>query len=104
MSGEVTIELDGKQETLRSTLRAARLVNNLGGFAEVFRKLAVFDLDTYIAVVAAGLNKKPTEVDDAVYATGLPSLIAPLSTYVEYLSNGGRPIKAPKEGDGSGEA
>jgi hypothetical protein len=96
-------EVDTPLGTLKSTLRAARTVNSMGGFAEVFRKLAVFDFDAYVSVVAAGLGKKPSEVEDDVFKAGLPALVEPLSTYVEYLSNGGKPLKPAPEGAASGE-
>lgn len=79
--------------TLTPTLRAARSVNALGGFAEVLRRLAGFDFDAFVAVVAAGAGKKASEVEDAVYEAGLPSLVEPLSQFVESLANGGKPIK-----------
>lgn len=75
------------------TLRAARSVNALGGFAEVLRKLAGFDFDAFVAVVAAGTGKKASEVEDAVYEAGLPNLVESLSAFVESLANGGKPIK-----------
>jgi hypothetical protein len=100
---EVEITLNGKAETLRCTLRAAKRVNAGGGFVEILRKLAVFDQDAYFGVVAAGLDKKVAEVEDAVFATGLPDLTEPLSTYVNLLANGGKPMNAAETGD-SGEA
>lgn len=89
---DVEIELNGKPETLRCTLKAAKLVNAGGGYSEVLRKLAVFDLDAYVHVISAGLNKKPAEVEDAVYRTGLPGLTESLSEYTMLLANGGRPL------------
>lgn len=100
---EVEITLNGKTETLRCTLRAARKLNTGGGFTDVYRKLAALDLDAYIAVVAVGLDKKPADVEEAVFATGMPDLVEPLSNYVTLLANGGRPLKTT-ETDESGEA
>ena len=98
-------EIDSPVGTLKSTLRAARQISgSAGGFTETFRLLATFDLDTYIAVAAAGLGKKPADVEDKVYEVGLPNLVESFSKYVEYLSNGGKPLKAPVEGSGAGEA
>ena len=97
-------EVETPLGTLKSTLRAARIVNGMGGFSEAFRALARFDLDAYITIVAAGLNKKPSEVEDAVYALGLPTLVEPLTKYVEYLSNGGKPLKAVVGDAAPGEA
>lgn len=100
---EVEIALNDKTETLRCTLRAAKRVNAGGGFAEVLRKLAVFDQDTYFGVVAAGLDKKVSDIEDAVFANGLPDLSEPLSTYVTMLANGGKSLKTAETG-GTGEA
>lgn len=100
---KVEITLNGKAETLRCTLRAAKRVNSGGGFTEVLRKLSIFDQDTYFGVVAAGLDKKVTDVEDAVFATGLMNLSEPLSNFVTMLANGGNPIKTP-EADPSGES
>jgi hypothetical protein len=100
---EVEITLNGKTETLRCTLRAAKRVNAGGGFAEMLRKLAIFDQDTYFAIVAAGLDKKTSDVEDAVYENGLPDLTESLSTYVSLLANGGKPLKTTETG-GTGEA
>lgn len=100
---EVEITLNGRTEVLRCSLRAAKRVNAGGGFAEVLRKLAIFDQDTYFVVVAAGMDKRPEDVEDAVYATGLPELNEPLGEYVKLLANGGKPLKTTETG-GSGEA
>lgn len=102
--GEVDIELGGKTETLKATLKAAKLVSgSAGGFQNVLRQLALFDHDAYVSVVAAGLGKKPADVENSVFAAGLPSLTDALSDYVMLLTNGGKPFKAA-DGDGSGEA
>lgn len=101
---EVEVKLNGKTEVLRCSLSAAKKVNGAGGFAQVLGKLAGFDMDYYVLVVAAGLGKKPAEVEDAVYQAGLPNLTELLSQFVQLLANGGRPIAeslgAPAEGEG----
>ncbi len=96
--GEVEITLNGKTVTLRSSLKAAKMVNAGGGFQDVLRKLAAFDQDYYVVVVAAGLGKNPRDVEDDVYLTGLPSLTEILSTYVGYLANGGKPLTSGGDG------
>ncbi|MDB5620511.1 hypothetical protein [Tardiphaga sp.] len=101
--GEVEIELNGKTETLRSSLDAGKKVNAGGGYGQVLQKLAAFDQDYYVLVVAAGLGKKPSDVEHAVWKAGLPNLTEALSTYVQYLANGGKPL-TNAENDGSGEA
>jgi hypothetical protein len=95
--GEVDITLNGKPVTLRSSLKAAKLVNAGGGFTEVLRKLAAFDQDYYTIVVAAGLDKKPLDVEADVFLTGLPSLNESLSLFVQHLANGGKPLATPED-------
>lgn len=101
--GEVDILLDGKQVTLKSSLAAGKRVNAGGGYITMLGRLGAMDHDAYVQVVSAGLDKKPSDVDAAVYRTGLPDLTQSLSTFVEYLANGGKPV-APAETSGSGEA
>lgn len=103
-NGEVSIVLDGTEYTLRSSLSAAKGVSSLGGgYLGVLGRLGVLDHDTYVAVVAFGLNKKPIDVEEKVYRTGLPAITAAVSLYVTFLGNGGKPVEAAKDGDGSGE-
>lgn len=99
--GEVDIELNGKSETLKSTLKAAKAVNAHGGFMNVLARLAAMDQDFYVLVVSAGLGKKPGEVEEAVFKTGLPQLTEGLSDFVLLLTNGGKPLSGVS---GSGEA
>jgi hypothetical protein len=102
---EITLGADGeRKETLRPTLKAARFVNGMGGFSEVVRRISSLDLETHIAVVAAGLDQKPTKVEQAVYERGLRNLIGPLVDFVMLLANGGRPIEEAAEDPASGEA
>lgn len=101
---DVEITLNGKTETLRCTLRAARKVNALtGGFIGVGQRLQSFDLDTYAAIVAAGLDKKPADVEDAVFEAGLFNIFPTMDEYVGRLMNGGELIKLKETGE-PGEA
>ena len=101
----IDIKRNGKVETLRPSLGAAKRVNSAGGFSNVVNRLQAADLDFYIMVVAAGLNKKNADVEEAVYRTGLPALGADVVKFVNILANGGKPFdtEAP-QGDGTGEA
>ncbi len=92
--GEIEITLNGKVETLRPSLGAAKRVNSTGGFAHVVNRIQAADLDFYILVVAAGLGKKNAEVEDAVYRTGLPALGADVVKFVNILANGGKPFES----------
>ncbi len=93
--GEVVTPLG----TLRCTLRAAKEVSAyFGNYLDVFKKLAVFDHDAYVAIVAAGLGKARKDVEEDVYKAGLPTLTEPLSDYIGLLSNGGRPAATDDAG------
>lgn len=104
--GEVEITLAGTKYTLRCSLRAARTVSALsGGFSAAFQGLSGFNMATYVAIVAAGLDKRgndAADVEKQVYETGLEALTAPLSRYLGLLMNGGREAAASTdEGDAS---
>ena len=99
---EVEITLNGKTETLRPSLGAAKKVNSLGGFMHVHSRLQAYDLDVFTLVVAAGLEKKASEIESAVYKTGLPNLLGDVSTFVNILANGGKPLIV-NEDDATGE-
>lgn len=100
----VEIQLNGKSETLKTSLRAARVINGmLGSYIDALERLRKFDLSAYVAIIAAALDKKPGDVEEAVFSTGLSDLIGPLSRYVDSLASGGRDPSAKTEGATSGE-
>lgn len=102
---EVEITLKGKSETLKCTLKAAKAVNAIaGGFQGALVRLANMEQDSYFLIVAAGLGKKPAEIENAVYETGLTNLTEPLTSYVLLLANGGKPFATETENAGEGEA
>ena len=93
---DVEITLDGKTEKLRCTLKAARRVNSAGGFGHVVNRLQAADLDMFILVAAAGLDKEPRKIEDAVYRAGLPAIGGKLAEYANLLANGGKPYRPMK--------
>lgn len=103
MSG-VTVTLGGKEETLRPTLRAARIVNGMGSFTGAYERVRAGDLEAYIIVVAAGLNKKPDEVAQAVYEAGVIDLGQGVAEFVNLLANGGKAAAPVVEDAPAGEA
>lgn len=104
--GEVEISLNGESVVLRSSLNAAKIVNATSqGFAGAFRRLSAFDSDVFVEIIAAGTGKRSSDdikrIEEAVYRTGLGSLVAPLSKFVNYLMTGGRePSDEVDHGDG----
>lgn len=104
MQGDVELTLDAKPVVLKSTLGAAiEIDERLGGFAEAFRQLAGFKLGAFTIIVAAGMGRRPNEVKEAVYRSGMADLIAPLTEYLTLLSNGGRAPPAVEEAARTGE-
>lgn len=93
---DVDIKLDGSPVTLRPTLKAARRVSAAGGFQNVVNRLQSGDIDYYINVVAAGLDKKAADVEEKVFRTGLPALADGLVRFVNLLANGGKPFRPQK--------
>lgn len=105
--GEVEIELGGNTEKLRPTLRAAKVINALGGidgFSGVFRRIIALDLETVTAVIAAGTNKKFDKVEQDVFKAGVANLVKPASEFVSMLANGGKPLEQASESDEAGES
>lgn len=103
--GEVEITLGGVKHALRCSLRAARTVSALsGGFSAAYQGLSGYNMSTYVAIVAAGLDKRGNDaamVEKQVYETGLETLTAPLSKYLGLLMNGGREAQPVDESEAS---
>lgn len=98
-------EVDSPLGILRCSLAAAKQVNALvGGYNGAIARLGMLDHDTYVGVAAAGLGKKPSEIEAKVYSAGLVNLTAAFVTYVTYLGNGGKPMQPVAETDAEGEA
>lgn len=101
--GEVEIELSGRKEILRPTLDALLTINALGGVMGAYGKLQSYDFNAYVAIIAAGLGKKPRDIQDEVFRAGFVDFVEPLCDFVDSVSRGGK----PKNDDGkkpSGEA
>jgi hypothetical protein len=95
---EVAIKLDEKDYVLKCNLDAAKRVNAIaGGMMPAIGRLGALDFDAYVHVVAAGLDKKPAEIEVIVYRNGILELTKPLITFVEYLTNGGRVVEVKDE-------
>jgi hypothetical protein len=98
-------EVDSPLGTLRCSLAAAKSVSAIGGgYNGVLHRLGMLDFDAYVAVAAAGLGKKPSDIEAKVYNAALVDLTAPFVKYVTHLSNGGKPFAPAAETDESGEA
>jgi hypothetical protein len=82
---DVEITLDGKSETLRPSLKAAKRLSAAGGFQNVVNRLQSGDIEYYFLVVAAALDRKNTEVEEKVFRTGLPALAGGLVKFCKLL-------------------
>lgn len=90
--GDIEIRLGDEVETLRCALGPAKEINaRFGSFMDATRRVAVFDLDAYIFIVAKGVGKTTTEVGEIVFRAGIKSLVKPINDYVLSLSRGGNP-------------
>lgn len=95
---DVRITLGGAEATLQCTLRAAREVNSqFGSFSEAYRRVAAFDFEAYVGVLTSGLGKPIKEVEDDVFAAGMPALVKPVIEYLNRLANGGNLHAASEE-------
>lgn len=96
--GEVDITLDGEVATLECSLAAAKRISAAGGYLQVASRIDAMDQSAFALVIAAGLNKRADEVENAVYRSGLQTLNDPLATFLVYLMNGGKPLKPAGDG------
>ena len=93
---DVEITLDGKTETLRPSLKAAKRLSAAGGFQNVVNRLQSGDIEYYFLVVAAALDKRNTEIEERVFRTGLPALDGGLVKFCNLCANGGKPFRPQK--------
>lgn len=96
-AGNVPITLDGEDVVLRPSLKAAQTISRQAdGIMGAIDRVARFDLDALISIIALGLDKPVKEVADAVWRTGCSDLAPAAIKFLGILANGGRPS------DGSG--
>lgn len=96
--GDLKIEIDGDEVTLRATVGAGLAISRLGqggGLSSVYQKLNAWDFDTILAVIVAGMGgKNPKELQGRVFKTGLFQLAPLCIEFVTIIANGGA---RPKE-------
>ncbi len=115
LSSDVTLELDGEEYSLRSSLKAANAIsNNFGGFITAYQHLANGNLQAFQYIIRQGIpkaelqNVSTEELNEMIWRKGVTTLIGPVSKYLGRLQNGGRDPddegEAPREDDeGNGE-
>ena len=111
-AGDVTINLDGEQVTLRATLSAALALAatpedslGLGGFAAVNRAMARLDPLAITRVIVLGMGytgegPKELNIPERIFRTGYSELQPVCIDYLTRLLHGGRPAakRATQEG------
>ena len=97
----VDVTLDGETYTLKPSLKAATSIcRQFGGYLGAIQQLAGSDLNAFLFIARQAISTKTiasSDLDEAVYAAGVPTLMEPFMKYVRILQNGGR---EPVEDDG----
>jgi len=87
--------------TLTPTLGAATTINRaFGNYMDALRYVQAYDHSAYVVIVAAGLEKKPADVEQQVFAAGLVNLTDPVTLFIQSLLRGG---KDPRQDEPKGE-
>lgn len=105
--GEVMITLGDKEYTLKPSIGAMRaLSRQYGGLLPAAQQIQAFNIDAWVFVVRQGAqlsDEAAKGLDKRIYDAGLDGLMQPLVTFVNLLSNGGRPATVAA-GDDDGDA
>ncbi|SMH29755.1 hypothetical protein [Azospirillum agricola] len=92
--GEVTITLAGTDYTLKPTLQAFSVLGSrYGNHSALLGKIFAGDVPTLTTVLRQGLgfnDQQAKKLPQMMFASGVPSLIEPVSNYVFRLFNGGK--------------
>lgn len=91
-AGDVAITIDGKEYTLKPTLKAAQELSRNNGIGGMVQRCASLELDAIVQVIAAGLGRTSRDLSEKVYSTGVRNVAPAVITFLTNLSNGGRPI------------
>ena len=99
-AGDVVIIIDGEEQTMRPTLRAATEISRMtGGISGAIQRCASFDVDVIVRIVTLGLNLTPNgakALPEKLYRTGYSEITPTCIRFLGILLNGGRP---PNEED-----
>lgn len=104
-AGDVPVTLSEKgirkEFKLKCTLDAAMtLSKSYGGLVGAMNRCLNYDLDTLVAVFAAGLGKNSSSLPGAIYEEGVATCSVPAVRFITNLTYGGKP--PPKKTDGDG--
>lgn len=89
-------------DVMKCTLRATKKINaDFGSFMDAARRLDTMDFGSFVAIVAAGTNKKREDVEEDVFNIGMKDLHKSLTDYILLMSNAGRSLdeEAPQKGE-----
>jgi hypothetical protein len=100
-AGDVDLVLGDDLIVLRPTLKAAiKLSTRPGGLAEVSRKCLALDIETITDILLIASEEKiEGSVMERVFNEGLINLASPCVTFINNLSNGGKPFTDKQEGE-----
>lgn len=100
----VDVVLDGETYTLKPSLKAATSIcRQFNGYLGAIQQLAGSDLNAFLFIARQAIPTKTiasADLDEAVYAAGVPTLMEPFMKYVRILQNGGREPVEDDGGDG----
>lgn len=95
-SGEITIELVGKEYKLLPSVGAAMAISNrYDGFTPAMQQIINYNVDAMAFVIHHGIGRTKGSSKDLharVYKTGVNRVALGLVKYIEMLSNGGKPM------------
>ena len=109
--GEVQIEIDGKQYTLRPSYYAAKTISSrYGGIMGALQRVGSVDVDVIVDVICIGVgytqNKRaPDDFKEKIWQAGFTDATARLiercASYLRLLSGGGRPLQESSDPPGA---
>ena len=94
LNSGVEITLNDEIHILKPSLKAATNISRqFGGFVGAIQAIVSADLNAYIVIGRQAISTKTINSEDlgeAIYSTGINSLMEPFLKYVRVLQNGGR--------------
>jgi hypothetical protein len=100
-AGDVDFVLGDDLIVLRPTLKAAlKLSTRPGGLAELSRKCLSLDIEAISDImVVATVEEISGNLMQRIFEEGVINLAGPCVTFINNLSNGGKPFEDKSEGD-----
>lgn len=90
--GEVAIHLAGEPHTLKPTLEAFTRIAEIGGYRDLCRRIAAYEVAATAFAIRHGLgwdDKQARALPELLFQTGMTGLAGPVAEYVFKLFNAG---------------